>query len=127
MPVLKIILFAVIAAFCAFSIREIRSDISDIIGIAAGIIVVMMVADVLTGVGEQLKGFFGAHSNVVEPVKSVIKIVAIGFLGDLACSVIEDCGQKSLSDKVALAVRIMIIVQILPIIRRILSIISEIL
>ena len=81
----------------------------------------------LTGVGEQLKGFFDAHTNVVEPVKSVIKIVVRGFWGDLACSVIEDCGQKSLSDKVALAVRIMIIVQILPIIRRILSIISEIL
>lgn len=127
MPVLKIVLFGIIAAFCAFSVREIRSNISVIIGIAAGVIVLIMIADVITGMGEQLEGFFVAHEEVVEPLKSVVKIVLTGFIGDLSCSIIEDCGQKSLSDKVALAVRVMIIVQIIPTVKRIFEIVNGIL
>ena len=127
MSIFKIVLFGIIAAFCAFSVRDIRSDVSVIIGIAAGIIVLIMIVNLITGIGTEIKSFFEKYSGVVEPVKSVVKIVVIGFIGDLSCSIIEDCGQKSLSDKVSLGVRIIIISQILPVVKRMFDVISEIL
>lgn len=127
MSVFKIVLFGIVAAFCAFAVRDIRSDVSVIIGIASGIIVLIMIIGMVTGIGNEIKSFFGKYGNIVEPVKSVVKIVVIGFIGDLSCSVIEDCGQKSLSDKVSLAVKIIIISKILPVIKRLFEIIGEIL
>ena len=47
MSVFKIVLFGIIAAFCAFSLREIRGDISIIIGIVAGIVIAVVIIVVI--------------------------------------------------------------------------------
>lgn len=118
MSVFKIVLFGVIAAFCAFSVKEMRPDVAAIIGIAAGLIVLLMTLDTLTGFLDNLRGFFNKYEGVIEPIGSIVKIVLTGFIGDIGCSIMEDCGQKSLSDKVSLAVKLLIVAQVFPIIKK---------
>lgn len=127
MSVFKIVLFGIIAAFCAFSLREIRSDISIIIGIVAGVIVLIMMIGTITGFIDEIKGFFSKYEGVTQPIGSIVKIVLTGFIGDIGCSIMEDCGQKSLADKVSLAVKIIIIAQIFPVIKKLFAVTDGIL
>ena len=119
MSALKIVLFGIIAAFCAFSVKEIRSDVAIIIGVAAGIIVLILMIGTITGFIEEVRSYFTKYSGVTQPIGSIVKIVLTGFIGDVGCSIMEDCGQRSLSDKVSLAVKIIIVAQIFPIIKKI--------
>lgn len=122
MSVFKIVIFGIIAAFCAFSLRDIRRDVSILIGIVAGIVILIMMVGTITGFIDEIKGYFSKYEGVTQPIGSIVKIVLTGFIGDIGCSIMEDCGQNSLADKVSLAVKIIIIVQIFPIIKKLFAV-----
>ena len=122
MSVFKIVIFGIIAAFCAFSLRDKRRDVSILIGIVAGIVILIMMVGTITGFIDEIKGYFSKYEGVTQPIGSIVKIVLTGFIGDIGCSIMEDCGQNSLADKVSLAVKIIIIAQIFPIIKKIFAV-----
>lgn len=126
MVVFKIAMLGIVAAFSAMSIKESRNDIAIIISIAAGTLILIVVVDYLSGFITELESIINQIAIDFTPLKYIFKIVFIGMIGDVSCSIVEECGQKNLSDKIALAFRVIIVSLVVPLIKELLSIIIKI-
>lgn len=127
MLIFKIAAFGIIAAFCALALKEQRNDFAVLLTVAAGLIIFIMISDSAAGIISQLTGTLDKFGITLAPIKYVIKIVGLGLIGDFSSSIIEECGQKSLSDKISLVTKIIIIIQIIPLIGELLGIVQKIL
>ncbi len=126
MVVFKIAMLGIVSAFSAMSIKESRNDIAITISVSAGILILIVVVDYLSGFITEFESVVQRISIDFIPLKYILKIVLIGLTGDFSCSIVEECGQKGLSDKIALAFRVIIVSLILPLIKELFEIIIKI-
>lgn len=60
-------------------------------------------------------------------VKTVIKIVGIGYITEFAASIVEESGSKAMADKIVMAGKIIILIVSLPILSALFDLITELL
>lgn len=125
MELFKIIAVGLITAFCAMTLREAKSGLSVAITVIGGCIMTIMLVEYL---GEAFGFISSLYAKIGEgnyAIKSVIKIVGIGYITEFAASIVEESGSKSLSDKIVMAGKIIILVVSLPILSRLFNLITE--
>lgn len=114
MEIFRIAAIALITAFCALLLKDVKSELALLVAFAGGVIVVLSVVDYFSDI-------FSVISSVAEKAglaKSVVtllfKVIAVGYITEFSASLIEDAGLSSLSDKVVLAGKLMIVAAALP-------------
>lgn len=127
MDILKIAAVGIITAFCSLTLKEQKSELSVAVGIAGGCIILLMVLDYFADI-------FSAITSMIERVglqsdilKSVIKIVGIGYITEFSAGIVEDAGNKSVAEKIVFSGKIIILVVALPIITALFDLITELL
>lgn len=125
MEIFEIALVGIITAICVVVVKESRPDVAALIGITGGMILVIAAIESFTGV-------FSTFSEIIESsgvdksvVKSVLKVVGIGYVCDFAAGTAEDVGQKSLAEKIAFAGKAMILCASLPMLKFLFEIITS--
>ena len=125
--ILKIVGIGLVTCIATIIIKPIRSDFATFIGIAGGLIIILMIINYLTGIFNAIQGIIGATGVNSNLYNLLIKIIAIGYLIEFTSGICSDTGNQSLGDKVLLGGKIVILVMALPIITNILQIIMDIL
>ena len=122
---IKIFLVAIISAFLILTLKSLNSDFYQSAIICTGIILSVMITEYLSetfNLVNKLATLSGISPTIF---KIVIKAVGIGYLSEFSASTLEDFGLNSLSKKVILAGKIIIVVISIPLIETMITVIEK--
>lgn len=127
MSVFAICAIGIITAFSAMLIRENRPDISLLIGIAGGVMILLCVSDRLLETVDffrDITGKAGIDGNVM---KILFKIVGIGYVADFSAGLAEESGAKALGEKIVFGAKIVIFAVSLPLVKMLFEVVTGLL
>ena len=127
MEILKICFVGIITAFCVVILKENKSDLAIVTGVAGGCIILLMTIDYISVIFSVLASLIEKAGINNDIFKILVKIIGIGYLVDFSAGIIEDAGAKSVSEKVILAGKVLIMAMSLPILVKLFEIIESIL
>lgn len=127
MDIVKVILVALVGVLAIVILRSVKPEFAMLAGIAAGVMILLMILGELTDIFKQFKGISEGGTGGSSIFSAVLKIVGIGYLTEYAASICEDYGSQSISKKVQLAGKVSIFALALPIFTNIVSSIVSIL
>jgi len=125
--IFKIVGIGIATAVAMIILKTTKPEIATLVGVAGGIIIILMVVNQLTSVLQIFKTIAEKSGLSIQIFGSVLKIVGIGYITEFAASICNDSGSSSLADKILLAGKIIILVVSLPIITNIISIVAGLL
>ncbi len=116
MDIVKISAMGIVTAFAVILLREQKSEIAMLVGIAGGCLILLSLVDYFTQIFATL-GNIAEKTGIPSAVyKSVMKIISIGYIADFSAGIVEDSGQKALAEKIILGGKLIIMVLALPIV-----------
>lgn len=125
MEIFKIAAIGLLTALSAALVRDSRSDVAFAVVVAGGAIMLTMLLDYFTGIFaffDELVNKTGVDRGVI---KTLLKIVGIGYVAELAAGICEESGAKSVGDKIVLGGKLIIFTLTVPILRFLLDIIGS--
>lgn len=127
MELMKIAAVGVVCTLVVVYLKNADSQLAGLATVASGVLLLILTVgyaadflSLLTSLGDyaQIGG---------QVVKIVIKILGIAYLVEFTADVIDDMGLKSISDKVVLAGKILIITAAFPVIENLIRIVINLL
>ena len=115
MDIVKISAIGLITAFCVVILRERKSEIAMLVGIAGGCLLLLSLVDYFTQVFSALSAIAAKTGIPSSVYKTVLKIISIGYIADFSAGIVEDTGQRALAEKIVLGGKLIIMVLSLPI------------
>lgn len=115
MYVLRLCCIALITAICAFILKSQKSELVPLCLIAGGVLTFLYAFDYLTESVEFLKVFSSQTGIDNEIVRTIFKVVGIGFIVEITASSVKDLGFEGLADKLILCGKIILFVVTIPI------------
>ena len=125
MEIFKIVAIGLLTALTAALVRDSRSDVAFAVVVAGGAIMLTMLVDYFTGIFaffDELVNKTGVDRGVI---KTLLKIVGIGYVAELAAGICEESGAKSVGEKIVLGGKLIIFTLTVPILRFLLDIIGS--
>lgn len=127
MEVFRIIGVGIITAITALLVRQVKPEISVVISITGGILMLLMIANSLTSVFETFNEVIEKSGLTKGLFSTILKIVGVGYVAEFSASLCQDAGAGSIADKILLGGKVAILVLALPIVTNIINIISGLL
>ena len=122
---IKVIGIAFVAVTTYSLLKQTQPQFASVLIVAAGVLILIILTDHI----KTALGFFGdivRKTGIEQNVfSSVIKIVGIGYLTEYSVSLCEDSGCLSLSKKIELGGKLVILVSALPILTEIIRSIGD--
>ena len=127
MDVIKIIGIGLIALIVIIIIRQYRPEFAIYISIIAGVIILLLIMDKLTGIIQLLQSISNKTYVNNQYLSIILKITGIALLTEFAVSICKDSGESAIASKIEIGSKIIIIAMSIPIINNLLEIILKIL
>ena len=125
MDILKIIAIGLVTAICAVILKQIKPEIVIFVVITGSVLILFMIIETVGGVLVDYKSLLdktGINNGVFT---SVLKIIGVGYLVEFAGDICTDAGVPSVSSKILLAGKFLILVMCLPIIKNLIEVILK--
>ena len=116
MIIIQIAAIAIVTAICVAILKDAKSQTAYLVGIAGGLIILIMALDLATGIFDSIERIISRSGLDGGVARAIIQIVGIGYITEFAAGICEDCGSKSLADKLILGGKIVIMVIAMPIV-----------
>ncbi len=116
MEIFRIAAIALITAFCALVLRDIKSELAVIVSFAGGITVILSVVDYFSDIFSVISSIASRAGLATSVITLLFKVIAVGYVAEFSASLIDDAGLSSLADKVTLAGKLIIVATSLPVI-----------
>ncbi len=114
MDILKIVVLAVTAAALTLLVRQYRPEIAMQLGIAAGVLILLLAIDPLISVFSALTDIARKYDIDTTYIGVVIKIIGITYIVQFAVNICKDAGENAIAGKMELAGKITILLLALP-------------
>lgn len=124
MDILQIAAIGLITAICVLMLKENKSDIAMLVGLVGGCLILLSVVDYFVDIFSVIQIIVDKSGIPSSLFKILMKIIGIGYLTDFSAGIVEDTGMKSLSEKIILAGKLIIMVLALPIVTMLFETIS---
>lgn len=124
MELVKIIGVGLVTAVAAILLRSSKPELSFAVTIAGAVILLLFTVDMLSetiGIFSQIGEATGIDNTLI---RTILKIVAIGYLVEFAAGIVEDFGAKSIADKLVFAGKVIIFAVSIPIVQGLVTMIS---
>lgn len=115
MYIFRLCCIAVITAVSAFILKSHKSELVPLCLLAGGVIIFLYAFDYLTESVEFIKSFAQTTGIENEIVRTIFKIIGIGFLVELTASSVKELGFEGVADKLVLCGKIILFVVAIPI------------
>ena len=126
MDIVKIIGVGLIALIIIVVIRQYKPEFTMYVSIIAGVIILFLVLDKVTGIITLLTNLSKKTGINSEYLSILLKITGIAILTEFAVSICKDAGETAIASKVDLGGKVIIISISIPIISALLEIIMKI-
>lgn len=117
MEAVKIAAVGIVAGLLALSIKKIKPEISMLISIAAGVVIIGMSFGYLTEAVGFIKDFAAQNSEVTKSLMLVLKIVGIAYICEFAVQILKDIGENAVASKIEVGGKLIIMVLTLPMLK----------
>ena len=115
MYILRLCSIAVVTAISELILKNHKSELVPLCLVAGGVIIFLYAFDYLTESVEFIKSFTQTTGIDSDIVRTVFKIVGIGFIVELTASSIKELGFEGIADKLVLCGKIILFVVAIPI------------
>jgi len=123
--VAKIIIIGLVGAFLAITVKEQKPEFALGISLVTGLIILIICLSPIYNVIEALKQICERTSIDIYFFTTILKIIGISYMTQLASQTAEDGGQKTIATKIDFAGKIAIIILSIPILQSIIDILLE--
>ena len=121
MEIVQIAAIGLVAGVLVVMIRQKQPELAMQVSIVAGLIIFIYVLDYLVTAVDYIRDVVANYDIPYESIAIVLKIIGIAYICEFAVQILKDTGESSLSSKVELAGRVLIIVLSLPVITSFMS------
>lgn len=127
MEIFRIAAIALITAFCVIILREVKSELAVIVALAGGVVVLLSAVNYFSDIFSVIASIAKRAGLAASVVTLLFKVIAIGYITEFSASLIDDMGLSSLSDKVTLAGKLIIVGISLPVVVQLFNFIAGLL
>lgn len=123
MDIVKVIAVGIITVVAVVILKQIKPELSIFAIIAGSLVIIFMILQAVGTVFVDYKNLLdktGLNSGIFT---SVLKIIGVGYLVEFASDICNDAGVGSISNKILLAGKILIMIMCMPIIKNLLELI----
>lgn len=127
MEIFQLVGIAFITAVAALILKSTKPELAFAVTVAGSVILLLFVFEIfrdslsIFGDIAQTTGL----SSVL--VKSLLKMIGIGYLVEFSAGILNDFGQNSLSDKLVFCGKIVVLVLAVPILESVLQLVNQLL
>ena len=125
--IFQLVGIALITAVAAILVKSTKPELALAVTIAGSVILLLFVLEVF-------RGSISIFTEIAEMteldaaiVKTLLKMVGIGYLVEFSAGILNDFGQNSLADKLVFCGKILVLILAVPILESILELISDLL
>ena len=125
--IVKIIVIGLVTVFASMIVKQAKPEISILINIAGGILLIILTIDLLSEVFTNFYNIFkstGINNVLLVPI---LKIIGVGYLCEFGSNICIDAGSSSIADKILFCGKIVILLLAFPIIKSVLDVVMELL
>ena len=118
---------AFVTAVAAILVRSTKPELAVVVTIAGGIILLLFALEIFRvsiSIFSEIADATGLNASIV---KTLLKMVGIGYIIEFSAGVLHDFGQDSLADKLIFCGKIIILVLAVPILESVLGLVSDLL
>ena len=116
MAIVRVILIAFVGLITVGVLREVKPSLAAIAGIVTGIVIIYSLLDEFTMIIDNFRELTALADIDNALVKTIVKIIGIGYLTEFSAGIAEDYGSASIAKKVEFGGKICIAVLALPVI-----------
>ncbi len=127
MELIKIAAVGVVCSLVVVYLKNSDSQLAGLATVASGVLLLILTVGYAADFLSLLTSLGDYAQTGGQVVKIVIKILGISYLVEFTADVIDDMGLKSVSDKVVLAGKILIITAAFPVIENLIKIVLNLL
>ena len=127
MTIVKVIAIAFVGLLAVGVLREIKPSLAAVAGIVTGLAIVYSLLDEFTYIVQSFKELTLIAEIDDTLVKTIVKIIGIGYLTEFSAGIAEDYGSQSIAKKIEFGGKICIAVLALPVITGMISTIGNLL
>ena len=127
MEIFQLVGIAFITALAALLLKGTKPELAFAVTIAGGIILLLVTFELF----RHSISIFGeiAESTGIEStlIKTILKMVGIGYLVEFSAGILNDFGQNSLADKLVFCGKVVVLILAIPILESLLTLIKQLL
>ena len=112
---IKIVFVALIGVVISLMLKKINSELSFVVAILTGVVIISMLYVDIGNVVEVFNTFSTGYGISNEHIKLLLKVLGISYITQFGSSVAEECGEKFIAKKIEFAGRIFVISLSVPI------------
>lgn len=125
MSIFAICAAAIVAAVLALLLRRQNPQISLLISIGAGIVILLTVIREMILTGDEIRSILQAGGITEEEIMILLKALGICYITEFTCDTVTEAGLLSLSTNLSFVGKILVLVTALPLFREILSTVAS--
>lgn len=126
MDIVKIIGIGLLAVIISVIVKQYKPEFAMYVSIIAGIIVIMLVIDKISGIINLLTNLSKKTGINAEYLSILLKITGIAILTEFAVSICKDSGEEAIASKIDFGGKVIVISISIPIISALLELIVRI-
>ena len=123
MDILKVIAIGIITSVCSVILKQVKPELAIFAVVSGSIVILFMILQSIGGVLEEYKSLINRTGLNAGIFTNILKIIGVGYLVEFASDICNDAGVGSVSNKILLAGKILILIMCLPIVQNLLEII----
>lgn len=127
MVVFQLVGIALITAVAALLLKGTKPELALAVTIAGSVILLLFAVELLRGtlsVFSEIASLTGIDAALV---KTVLKMIGIGYLVEFSADILSDFGQSALAGKLVFCGKVVILLLAVPILQSVLSLITKLL
>lgn len=113
----------IVGAILALTVKKARPELGLGVSILAGVVIFSFLLPEMARILEEIKLLSKSSGVDFSHFEPVVKIIGICYITQFSAEIIKDAGEGAISKKVELAGKIAILIIILPILRKLISVI----
>lgn len=125
MDIFKICIIAIISVIVILTIKPQMANMSVLITIVSGVIIFMMIIPTLEEVITSILDIVSMLDIGIENISIILKIIGISYICEFSSQICIDAGENAIASKIELAGKMLIMFISIPIITRLLSLITS--
>ena len=118
---------AFVTAVAAILVKSTKPELALVVTIAGSIILLLFALEIFRGSMDIFAEIAEATGLSATIVRTLLKMVGIGYIVEFSAGVLHDFGQDSLADKLIVCGKIVILVLAVPILESVLGLVSDLL
>ena len=127
MDITKIIAVGIATAVAVIMLRQLKPELAVVVGLVGTALMFVMVVSGLTTIISSINGIVARTGMATQLFSSILKIVGIGYLCEVAAGICTDAGSSSVASMIILGGKITIMVLAIPIIENLVEVVLGVL